>query len=109
MCRYKIKATPVQTAVRIYDTAAGESFSGKTKYTASFLLTDIGMCECSMNLMQGALNHELNSEIFKFLKSQGFTQVQYEVPANSQASRFGIKVKTYDGLDRYIVDLTQEI
>ena len=109
MSRYEIHTAPALSTVRIYDTAAGESFVNKTGFTASFLLTDLGMDECSMNLMQGSLNHEINTEIFKFLKSEGFIRVQYEVPAGSRASRLGVKVKTTSGLDRYVVDLTKEI
>ena len=109
MPRYEFLVTPLQRIVRVYDTEAGQSPEGKTPYCNGFLLTDIGMRECTLNLMQGHLTDGMIRQIIALARGLGFIQAQFEIPKGFPATRFGKRVGTELGLDRYIVDLTQEI
>ena len=107
MSRYEISCRPMVSAIQIYDTEAGQSLGGKTRYCCSMLLTDLGLSECRLHFVSGRLDHEINSKMFELCKSLGFVQIQLEVPAGTNASRFATFQYSRDELDRYLVKLTE--
>ena len=107
--RYETSITALQRIIKVYDTKEGQSIQGKTPYCTSFLIQDLSMGECRLYSLHGKLTPGINLMIFDIVQSLGFTQIQLEVPEGTAATRLGTKVKTFGGLDRYIIDLTQEI
>lgn len=102
---YEFALTPLQQIVHIYDKAKGESSAGKTRYTTSLLISDLGLKECRLHLVQGELNKEINLGIYNVLKALDYVQAQLEVPEGTPATGLGVYSHTRDGLDRYIVEI----
>ena len=102
---YQFDIKPRQYELRIYDSAKGESAAGRTNYTTSMLIDDLGMRECRLSLAHGELSNEINVGIIKALKALEFEQAQLEVPAGTKATRHATFVRTCDGLDRYIFEV----
>ena len=102
---YQFDVQPLTQVLHIYDADKSESAAGRTRYTTSMLLTDLGLKECRIHLAEGELNDEINLGVFKLLKAQGYVQAQLEVPAGTNATRLGKYSHTRDGLDRYIVEI----
>jgi len=102
---YQFDLQPLTQVLHIYDSAKGESAAGRTRYTTSMMVTDLGLRECRLHLVQGELNDEINLGVGNVLKSLGYERGQLEVPAGTKATRHAIFVRSCDGLDRYILRL----
>lgn len=104
---YEIAPTDLITSLQIYDKRKGESYKDKTRYTTSVLITNLALKECRLHLGQGTLNDEIIYGISKWLYDEGYTDIQFEVPAGTSASRFSTFVDSKDGLDRYKCNLEE--
>lgn len=102
---YEIVDSPMVTAIKIYDKDKGESSEGRTRYTTSLLLTNLSMGEGRLHFVQGRLDDEMNALIFDLCRAKGYKQVQFEVPTGTKASRRAKFMYTFDGLDRYVMNL----
>lgn len=96
---------PLISTVQIYSDEKGQSYAGKTAYTTSMLLTDLGMGDCRISLANGELNVDINRGIYRLAKKLGFKRATIEVPEGTKATRMGTFVCNRDGLDRYTVDI----
>ena len=101
----EISFTPITQTIQIFDTEKGESKEGRTRYSCSLLITDLGCRECRVHFIQGRLTHEMNTLVFKHVKAMGYVQGQLEVPEGTPATRLGEYQYTRDGLDRYTIQL----
>lgn len=101
--RFKISARPLSWGIRIY--GIGQSWEGKTPYVTVMTLTDIGMSDCMISLAHGVLGDEINVELLHAAKELKFRRMQFEVKEGSQATHFAERIETYDGWDRYRIDL----
>jgi len=100
---YQFDLRPLTWKLYVYDSAKGESAAGRTNYTTSMLITDLGLKECRVHFVHGKLGKEINLGIYNTMKALDYVQGQLEVPAGTPATGLGVYSHTCDGLDRYIV------
>lgn len=96
---------PLVSTVQIYSEKKGQSYAGKTPYTTSMLITDLGLGDCRISLANGELNPDINRGVYRLAKKLGYRRATLEVPEGTTATRMGKYVCTRDGLDRYTVDI----
>lgn len=101
----EISVSPLVRTIQLFDTEKGESKEGRTRYSCSMLLTDLGLKECRVHFVQGVLTPEINDIVFQKVKSLGYVKAQMEVPEGTTCTRMAKYQYTRDGLDRYTVDL----
>ena len=102
---YEMIVEPLQQVIKFYNTEAGESYRGKTRYTTSLVVSELGLKECRLHLVHGKLDQEIIESVFKWVKGKGYTRAQFEVPAGTKATSLATYQYTKDGLDRYFVEL----
>lgn len=103
----EISTTPIIRSIKVFDTDKGQSISGRTRYECEMLLTDLACGECRLHSVNGKLTNEINEQVIALCKDLGYRRIQFEVPAGTNASRHAKFQYSHDGLDRYVIELTE--
>lgn len=104
---FSVVTIPIQRCLLVYHKKKGENYLSRTRYSTSMLITDLSMKECRIHLAKGILNPEINAAIMALVKKMGYERAQFEVPEGAVATRHAKFIKNADGLDRYLVEISE--